>query len=205
MSAILKQRNLFVTKRFEIAHNCIKVAIKSPISYFEDEIAFEDIGRKSIRKKSHNLFLLIPGLLAIVGVIVTVYSHFFEEKGSSAEDILVYLVLAILFLTISAFAFENVITFTTYNYKIITFYANSPVKVEVDNFVEQMLAQQKKYLLNRYGKADPYLSSEQLAVNLKWLRDRNVINDAELDELRIKILPKPGGSSVGFQFNPGSN
>jgi len=205
MPAILNQRNFFVTKRFEITEHSLKVAIKSPVSYIEDEFPFEEITKKYTRKKTANLFTLIPCILCIIGVIITVCSHLLEKNGSSIEDILVYGVLGIIFLVLSVFNFENVINLMLVNGRLLSFYADSPNKIDVDAFLELLLSDQKKYLLNRYAKSDPYVSAEQSSANLKWLRDRNIIDDAELTDLQAKILPKPGGnSSVGFRINPGS-
>jgi hypothetical protein len=206
MPAILKQRNFFVTKRFEITDNSLKVAIKKPLSYIEDEFTFEEITKKVIRKKSPNLFTLVPGIVCLIGVIITVYSHLYEEKGSSIGDILFYIILSAGLLTISAFNFENIINLILSDRRSLAFYANSPSKHEVNDFLELLSSEQKNYFLNRYAKADPYVSAEQLAINLKWLRERNAIDDKELEELRIQILPKPNtSSSMGFKIDPSSN
>ncbi|MBB3055751.1 hypothetical protein [Mucilaginibacter gotjawali] len=195
-----------MTKRFEITDQSLKFAFKSPLAYFEDEFTFEEITKKYTRKKSHYLLTLIPGVLCFIGVIITVFSHLYERNGSSVDDILLYCVLSSILLILSALLFENVVIAMMTSGKAITFYANSPSRDEVDGFIALLIAEQKQYLLNRYAKADLYVSTEQLSANLKWLRDRNMIDDVELDELRIKILPKPGGnSSVGFKITPGSN
>lgn len=205
MSTILKQRFYFVTKRFEITSNSLKMDIKNPLNYIEDEFAFEEISKKLTRRKSPNLFTVVPGLACLVATFITTYSHFYQKDGNSVADIMMYAVPGAVLLMISAFNFKNIINLMLHDKRTVPFYADSPTKTEVDDFLAQILAEQKKYMLARYAKADPYLSVEQSSNNLQWLRDRNIINDFELEELRIKILPKPGNSSVGFKFKPGSN
>ncbi len=69
-------------------------------------------------------------------------------------------------------------------------------------FINNLFAEQKKYLINRYAKHDPYLSVDQVNTNLKWLWDRKIIDDQELNDLRSKLLPKPNtNDTVGFKIN----
>ncbi len=206
MSAILKQRNYFVTKRFEITPTSLKLGFKSQFGYAEHEYAFEQIFPKYYRQKKHNLFTLIPALLCFMATIITILSHFIEKDGSSVDDILVYGILWIILTIISAFNYEDTLTLSLNHGMTLAFYTNSPNPKEVESFIALLFSDQKKYLLNRYAKSDPYLSVEQLSTNLKWLWDRNIINDAELEDLRKKILPAPSSaSSIGFNFNPNLN
>ena len=207
MGATLKQRNFFVTKIFEITGHSLKVGIKRPLSFIEDEFKFEELTNKLVRKQSFSLYALIPTLLFAFGTLITIYSHFFDRKDpSSADDILFYLIPSIIFAAIAILSRENAIKLILADRRAISFYAKSPDKDKVTAFLYLLLAEQKRYLLNRYAKADPYLSTEQLVNNLNWLRDRNTITDEELQELRLKILPRPSsGSSVGFKFNPSAN
>ncbi len=206
MALILKQHKLFVTKIFEIKDHSLGVNIKNLAGHIQYDLTFEEISNRVIRRKSHHLFTLIPAVLLFICLIMTCFSHFFEDKGSSWEDILVFGILCLIFICLATLNFENVVEINLYNMGKLSFYAKLPSKITVDEFIMLFLKKQKEYLVSRYAKADPYVSAEQLATNLKWLRDKNIINDEELDNFRINILPKPGGgSSAGFKFNPSSN
>ena len=209
MINILVQRHFFVTKTFEITSNSLKVNTKKILNYIEDEFAFEDITKQVLRKRFPNLFTALPVLAFRFGLVVCILSHIFEEKGSSIYDIIFYLSLSIVFLGISIFNYENVLLITIvdkgFNKRTLSFFAHSRTEGDLSNFLKYLFSEQKTYLLNKYAKQDPYLTVDQLTSNLKWLRDRSIIDDEELDELRIKILPKPNENiSIGFKTNPGS-
>jgi hypothetical protein len=176
------------------------------MNFVEDEFNFEELTSKMIRKKSPNLLFLLPGLFCILGFAITLYSHFYEKDGSSLLDIGFYVLMGIILLSLSVFTFNNAINLILFDKRYIAFYAKSPDKKSVDDFLQQILVEQKKYLLNRYAKVDHYLSPDQHANNLQWLWDRKIINDAELNELRIKVLPKPNNNeSVGFKIGNSDN
>ena len=203
MSAILKQRYFLLKKEFELNDRSLKIKISTPLSFVEDEINFEDVILKITRKKVPNFIFLGLSMCLFIAIIITVCSHFFEKNGSGIDDILVYVVLFIIFSLLLVFTYENEIKILLFNGKYLSFYPNSPTKEEVLNFIEKLKTTHKECLLNRYAKADPYLSPEQLSNNLKWLWERKVIDDTELHELKSQLLPKSGGgSSVGFKFNP---
>ncbi|MFA6087542.1 hypothetical protein [Mucilaginibacter sp.] len=83
MSAILKQRKLFTTKIFEITDKSLKVSIKKWFNYVEDEFTFEEVTTKTTRKQSINMYAFIPGLLCLIGLVITTISHFKQEKDAS--------------------------------------------------------------------------------------------------------------------------
>jgi len=206
MGAILKQRNLFITREFEISDRFLKVNISKPLSSIEDEFNLEDISTKTVRKRSPNKVLMYISLALLVFMLITIISHFTEKDGSSLLDILVYAILFVPSLFLFYITYQNVVHLILNDKRYLIFYANSPTKLEVDEFLENIKQNQKKYLLNRYAKQDPYVSDEQLANNLQWLYDRKIITETEFEELRSKLLPKIGSNlSVGFKFNPGNN
>jgi hypothetical protein len=207
MGSILKQRNFFVTKTYELTDRSLKLRISTFFSLIEEEIAFEEITHRILRKKLPNFFTAIPAVIFFICTVLTLYSHFFEINGSGIDDVAVYAVLLLIFSGLTVFTYENEIKIMLANGKYISFYPKSPTEKEVNSFLETMKVDQKTYLLRSYAKSDSYLSPEQLANNIKWLWDRKIIDNNELDDLRNKLLPKPngGGSSVGFTFNPTNN
>jgi len=102
------------------------------------------------------------------------------------------------------FTFENEIKLP-YSIGHISFYANSPNEVQVNSFLELLRQKQKEYLLKKYATPDPYLTDEQLANNLKWLRNVNVISETELEQLRNSLLQKYPTVTLGFKFNTDNN
>jgi hypothetical protein len=143
MSAILKQRNLLATQEFEITDKSLKTILKTPVSYFENEFTFEEITKKYLRKKSVNLYTFIPAVLFTICIIVTICSHFFQEKGSSWDDILLYAILAAVFIIVSIFNIENVVKLFLIDGRFLSFYGNSPNKQDVDAFLERLFFEKK--------------------------------------------------------------
>jgi hypothetical protein len=206
MPAILKQRKLFVTKIFEITDNSLKMKISKPMGMVEMEFSFEEISRKTIRRKALNLWSTIVAALFIIGILITTYSHFTEKKGSSVYDILFYLAFAVLFISLAIIRFENDVTVILHDKKGISFYANKPSRNEVEQFITTLHSTQKAYYLKKYARDDSYISAEQLSENLTWLYNIDIIKQFELEELRSRLIGKRNdGSSVGFTFNNPSN
>jgi hypothetical protein len=139
MSTILKQRFFFVTKIFEITDRSLKVKISKPMNFVEDEFNFEELTSKMIRKKSPNLLFLLPGLFCILGFAITLYSHFYEKDGSSLLDIGFYVLMGIILLSLSVFTFNNAINLILFDKRYIAFYAKSPDKKSVDDFLKKIL------------------------------------------------------------------
>lgn len=201
MPAILNQRKFLLTKRFEITGEALKIGIKSPISYVEDEFTFEELGTKVTRHKKPYIPTLIAFFITFGISILLLFAYFNNSKQDPISEFIICLSVCSLTGFLSMLLYNNSANLYLYDGRVLAFYANSPTKKEVDNFLTLLKEKQKGYLLNRYAKIDPYISPEQLSSNLKWLREKNIIDDTELTALQIKILPKPGGNvSVGFKI-----
>lgn len=202
MHAILKQRHLLITKIFELTDNSLKMAIKSPFNYIEEEFPFEEITTKTTLKIKTSLLALLPAFFFISGTLITSISFFSDGKNaSSVTDILLYAVPACLFSIYARLRREKTINLLLTDRRILSFYKDSPDNSTVLKFLAQLKKQQKAYLLNRYAKNDLFASAEQLANNLNWLFDREVINSHELDRLRSTLLFKAADPAYSFNFN----
>jgi hypothetical protein len=207
MNTILKQRNFLTKKEFELTDKSLKVSISKPFSFLEDEFTFEQINYKLRREKKPKVSSLIISIILSVFLIVALVSHFSEKNGSGINDIYFYLILLLISTFITYATFKNVINLALFDNRYLSFFANSPNRKTVENFLDLIKIEQKKYLLSRYAKADPYLNTEQLSNNLKWLWDKKVINDIELNELRSQLIGNryDENRSVGFKINPKDN
>jgi hypothetical protein len=201
MSTVLRQRRFFVTKIFETTDRSLRVKISNLTSSFESEYPYEDIGRRLIYKRSISLKTLIPAIVMFLGLVITLIDRL-EGNTKNTFDIMVYLVLFPLFALLTLLNKEDNIFFVISNLQGAEMFASSPSKVEVERFLETLREKQKVYLLKRYAAEDPYISPEQYITNLKWLYDRDVINDAELADLRYQLIEKPKfGNAMSFNFS----
>lgn len=206
MPTILKQRNFLASKIFEITDKSLRVISKTPFSYFENEFSFEELGTKTIHQKKPYLPGLIGCFLSLAVTIIVLFAYINNSKEDPFYEVLYCLSFFLFMAFITYLNHENLLTMFLYNGLPLIFFRSSPNKTEVDNFLMSLYAEQKKYLLNRYAKTDPYLTFEQIGLNLKWLWDRKIITDDELNNYRLKLLPKPKNiGSVGFNINPSSN
>ena len=206
MVNILRQRFLFVTKIFEITDNSLKVRTSRPFNYFEGEFAFENITKRVVWRKKVNRYILFATVGCLIGLCITIFSHLYEKDGSSVSDILFYTILSIPFLAAFFLTYVNIIYLYLHDGRCLAFYGHLPKRIKVETFINELFTKQKEYLLDRYARADPYLSDEQVGNNLKWLWDRKIISDAELSELRAQLLPDPNIiNRLGFKFYPSAN
>lgn len=204
MERILKQRNLFVTKEFELTDGILKIKVSTPISKIENQVKFEDISKIVSRKMAPNTTFLVFSILLFLGVVITTFSFFFETKEpSSTQDIMFYVVLLMIFLLFMRLTYENIVSLWLFTGGSVILYANSPRKEVVNDFIDLLHQEQKEYLLNRYAVSDPFLTEDQMSVNLKWLWERKIINQEELQQLREELLPKPQASHtvIGFKIS----
>lgn len=197
MPSILKQRHFIVSKIFEITDKSLIFKQKTPFSYIENEFTFEELGNKVIHQKKP----YIPSLILAFGsffVTILLFCFYIDNsKDTPLSAVLIALLVCTVFLVFSYLINENFINIYLFNGLPLSFYGYSRTKPQVLNFIDELFAEQKKYLVNRYAKYDPYL---------KWLWDRKIIDDKELNDLRSKLLPKPNtNDGVGFKINPSSN
>lgn len=205
METILKQRKVLVTKIFELTDRSLKVSVSTPTSSAATEIDFENITTKVTHKKAPKRIWAIFTGLTLAGLIGCTVSHFAEKDGSKIEDILLYLSLSGVFALITYLTYENELNLLLVHGTKLGFFANASNKKTAEEFIELIKSRQKEYLLNRYATADDLLSQDQLATNLRWLLERNIINNEECETLKQKLItPKAEPvKTVGFTF--GSN
>ncbi|QKJ30065.1 hypothetical protein HQ865_09945 [Mucilaginibacter mali] len=205
METILKQRRFIVTKLFELTDRSLKVTVSTLTSSNAIEIDFENITTKISHQKGPKRIPTIFTGLSLAGLIICILSHFLEKNGSKTEDVLFYFVVFVACALITYLSYENELNLLLIHGTKLTFFANSPTKKTVEDFLSLIKKHQKEYLLNRYATADDLLSQEQLATNLRWLLERNIIDSEECEVLKQKlIIPKTEHvKTVGFTF--GSN
>lgn len=51
MPEALNQRNIFTIRTFQLDEKSLKITVKKPFKYYEEEFSFEDIDNKTFRKK----------------------------------------------------------------------------------------------------------------------------------------------------------
>lgn len=206
MSIFLKQKKLFRSKEFELTGKSLKIKTSKPFDHIENEIGLEQITDKFVKIKNPNVVFILITLGTFACIVITMISHFFDTKGSDWFTIMFYVTLFILSIFLSFVTYENNLNITLKNGLVIGFFNNLPSTDEMENFLSHLKEKRKALLLESYAKSSEYLSQEQISNNLYWLWHNYIIDDAELHDLRLKLLPKPGkSSSMGFKSGSSPN
>jgi hypothetical protein len=206
MDKILRQTRILTKRYFELTGNSLKISVTKQFKYYEEEFSFEEIGKKVFKKKSFNRAALTTTIIFIIGVCVTLLGNIGGDKTITPGDISFYAFL-------SGLAFMWLLTTYTNNTNLmlvdgryITFYSNSPSTPIVDEFIELIFSEQKSYLLNKYAKREQFLSLEKLMDQIIWLKERDIIDDIEFENLKISLFPNTSNNPpIGFTFNSSHN
>lgn len=205
MSNILKQRHFLTKRDFEITDSGLKITVTKPFNYFEREFSFENIEKKTVKRKVPNKFVLILFSISLIGFLITFIGKLSGDNTIGWDDVSFYIVLLGISTTLFWITFINQIHLMLSDGVGIAFIANKPNKNEVNNYIALFFLKQKETLLEKYGQVDEYLSADQLLINFKWLKGKGIIDDKEFNELSSKInRPKPS-SPIGFKFYSSDN
>lgn len=206
MSNILKQRRLLTKRDFELTSNFLKISVKTPSNHFEGNFRFEEIGRTVSRRKSYNRYAL--GILGVFlfGFIITFLSKATGDKTVHVDDVSFYIFFSAIMLGVVIITSKDMTNLSLMDGRHIAFFTNSPDRSVVQGYIEQILAEQKQYLLKKYAKPEPFLSPETIMHQLMWLKDRDVIDDVEFEKFKSELLPSYSASApIGFTINPTNN
>jgi len=200
MSHILNQRRILTKRYFELTDNSLKISVTKPFKYYEEEFSFEQLGSKVFRKRSFNRYAMIGVVISLIGLLVTVIGNLSGDKTITFSDMLFYMLLFVIISAVLYITATNTTNLWLMDKRYIAFYLNSPNKNDVKNFTDSILSEQKKYLINKYTKREPYMSNEQLMDQLIWLKKRDMIDEPEFESFKKDLLP-----TIGFTFNANDN
>jgi hypothetical protein len=147
MSKVLRQRNLFVTKIFEITNKSLKVKTSNLLNSSEQEFSFRNITEDFIRiRYVSKYFLAVSFILAMLSV-----KEFIEINNSDKSVIVLdYLFIYLILLTVSIVIMLMKKTQITYlilsNKRKIKLYTDKPNKTDFDNFLETLHSEKIAYV-----------------------------------------------------------
>ncbi len=205
MTNILQQRRFLKKRHFELTDTGLKIIVTKPFNFFEEEFPFENITKRTAKRRSPNRLVLIISVIALIGFFITFIGKLDGDKTIGWDDVLFYVVFLMFQSILFWITFSNNINLILSDGRYIAFIANSPNKKAVKGYMDLIFAKQKQVLLDKYGQKDSYLSNEQLAINIKWLLDKEVITDDEYMELTSKYFKNNSIEPIGFKFNSQNN
>lgn len=203
MSEILKQRHLFTKRYFELTDHSLKISVSKLFSSYEAEFSFEELDRRIFKKKSFNRFLLFSSIFCLIALLITAMN---EANGhSQVDDVTFYAMPTFIFSLFLWATRQNIICLPLYDKRNIIFFNFFYNQNSVQQFIDNILATQKNYLLNKYGRKELFVSPEDIINQLIWLKNRHIIDDDEFENLKRNLLPKNPNPVTGFTLKPSSN
>ncbi|MEO5570928.1 MAG: hypothetical protein ABIT08_08800 [Bacteroidia bacterium] len=193
----LIQRKLFLKREFELSDKGLKYKVRNLSSYFEVEIPYEEIGIKRIDQKATNNTLLIFSCFLFIVLISKIY--FLATEQHNDYTVTLVILFGFLFvLLLTYLGYKDIVLIEAQNPSFIEFFANRPSKEVVEKFISELKSRTKGYLINKYAERDSKISIENQLHKINWLKDRNVIDEKEYEELTNKLI-KPDIKSIGFK------
>jgi hypothetical protein len=198
----LRQRRLFKTNTFILEQNHLYYKTKNLFTSFETEYPYENlITKRTVRQREPNYWLLVIFSILLLGAVAEWVNYFdnSSEKESLGVNIwftTVVIVFGLLFYISSKL---NVLIKTT-SEKYLFFFADSPGKERVNEFIAALREAQKAFLLNKYF-FDTGRAYDSRFNSLEWLRDIEIIITTEFEELKQKLNTEIRNSTYPGQLN----
>ncbi|HTO15849.1 MAG TPA: hypothetical protein VLZ83_08760 [Edaphocola sp.] len=188
----LIQKVGFNKKEFELINDS-EIIIKetSLLSSKEWSVDIEYIGHRKLVETNSRKGVQIIGTIFILIAIVCWITIFVEENLNGGIDGLIWGGLFMLLLGIICFKapMDNKL-FLSGGHSNLTFYLNSPSRLEVEFFVDTIINLSKKSLKDKFSRIDPDLPEETFMNQMNWLLHNKLIDENEYDEKKnqYKIL-----------------
>ncbi|HBY21150.1 MAG: hypothetical protein A2Y24_02530 [Clostridiales bacterium GWE2_32_10] len=200
----LKQRKLFASMEVEILDKGLSIKEKEIGKYVEFSMPYEKITKDvAVRTKNSEGWYTVAILFIVFTLLFSIpklVNGKIENIGKDGEFI---------WLTISIICFcTPTILITKFKYitntdnKAIYFFYDKKNQEELDEFLKSVFEKRDIYLKKRYSKIDMDFSKEKNLDKIEWLRNEEVINESEYNELRNKIInfEKDNRNQTGFKI-----
>ena len=184
-------RRYFIRQTFDILDSSLSVHKKGLFDEIEYEIPFDNIHHKRIIQTQINNNLLVTGLF------LATFSLLFL-LGSSQELTYIFLSIGAIFILIAFINRKKTVTIPNYGGETITLFFDNKNKQEVVDFSKQIIDASNSYLLRKYSRIDRDLPLEPQIEHLKFLLNRDIIDESHFESLKNQLLRRDGKSSIGF-------
>ena len=185
MARTLTQKRFFIKYTTTILET--KVMWKSNVFTSETEasIQYEDL---SNNKDSHTFYSQPTSIVLLITLCITIISFFSRYDKDYEEGVWqFFMVLTIISLLCFIVIYRKVWKIKLSNGTYIFLLKSKPDKNEVDIFIEELLAQRRKYLKETYFHVSKNLAYEPQLKNLQWLRKIEAINGIEFKEKKNEL------------------
>ncbi len=174
-------------REFELAENKLHVKTSSLGEKNEYSINIEYLGEEKYYKTYSRVGPRIVGSVFYLIMVIT-FIGFFQERNMAAIENLGALLLGIvLFGGLGSLAFfaplRNELHLVGGSAQVM-FLLNSPSKVEMEDFINELITRSRRILTDKYSKVDPDLPEEIQINNFYWLVQRGLISQEDYEDLK---------------------
>ncbi len=185
----LEQRYLLSSKKFTLHRQGIRIKEKSVFDDKEWEADYHDIGLDLTKVRSREGL----GNAVLFGGLLIVSSHMTFQSFLDGTDMklsMLFLFFCFMWLTVFWWSIQKYFAahfILSGGRKTLTFFISSPDEETVRSFIETIRTKVRARLKEELSTFDPDMKFEHQLENLKYLRQRGVIDQAELEVLRENL------------------
>lgn len=188
---LLKQKEGWAKREFELLENKLRVKYKDGKGTKEYTVPLEELGRTKFFNAPSSTGNYICAAFFIGFALVTTIGYLLSD--GQGEDLVWILPGNLLFLSLGAaciFLRNKEEIHVTGGSTTISFFANSPSRTTVMDFIDKVLERNKEVILKKYAKVDPDLPEETQMNQLHWLKTREFISESEYEKLKDEYRTK---------------
>jgi hypothetical protein len=180
---VLEQKRGLSTRKFTLLPDRILVESKNVRTVDRYEVKLELLGNEKhyqadstmVGKIVIAVFLLMPALLAI--------GYFNNPTPKSKRELIAAALLSGLVALIGFLKQHKDDIFLVGGQKNLVFFRAVPDEASVLRFIDQVIAASRAYMHAKYTVIDINLPEEVFAGRLTWLKEQDIIDDIEVEEL----------------------
>lgn len=150
MSNVLRQRNLFVTKVFEITDKSLKVKNSNLFKSTEYDVLFNAITEKTVRRSVVSIPFVCLTILFLLLSLKEFISIYFSNHLTIALDYLIaYLAVTITLIIVTLLKKTKTIYILVSNGMRVEMYSNKPNEDLVNDFLKVLQVKKNSYLTKK--------------------------------------------------------
>jgi len=183
MNKILEQKRRTSLRKFTLKTDRIIVETKSLRKNEKYEVMLEHLG-SNISYKADSVILgkiFFYICLAIpLALTIAVLSGAEIERSTLVVNYIIWFGLAI----VNYIKLPQDDVFLLGGQVFLVFYRTIPNEQEVLDYLNEIIALSKTYMREKYAKADPDIPHDLFFTRLNWLKDKDIITEAEYHEIK---------------------
>ena len=187
----LTQNRLFHKTTYSFYDHGLSIKSKGLFNSIEYNVPYEDLSDRVIYESKISDGYKVGMAAIIIFLIVSIINK--------SNDMIVLGILALLgSLVILYYTREKTASIILIDKRILTINQKIPNQITVREFISSIETNRKEYLKAKYGKIDRDLPYEPQLQSFNWLKNTNVIDEEEFENLKTTLLRNSTEKKIGF-------